>query len=94
MPLALRSILVVTLFSAAMIWLVGDPHQDLMGSTETPRVAMKWVRTSDGWQRPANWYQEEPSRQPQLHPFTVAAMQVLGSVFGLLAFSTTSRDRN
>jgi hypothetical protein len=45
----------------------------------------KWVRTSDGWERPGSWNLAEQPK-PQLHPFTVAMGQALISILSLVAY--------
>ena len=50
-----------------------------------PQAAVRWVRTVDGWERPASW-NLEPVTQRSLHPLVVAAGQGLLSVLGLVAF--------
>jgi hypothetical protein len=50
-----------------------------------PRTVLKWVRTTDGWERPDSWHLDEIKR-PALHPAVVAAGQGLLSVLGLVVF--------
>lgn len=47
---------------------------------------IQWVRTADGWERPAHWETTSPVEQPGLHPAVVAAGQGLFSVLALVAF--------
>jgi hypothetical protein len=49
------------------------------------QVAFKWVRTVDGWERPA-WWEVSPIETPHLHPLVVATGQGLVSVLALVAF--------
>jgi hypothetical protein len=56
--------------------------QDSVGDGPVVTSAQKWVRTVDGWERPALW--NAPTLHvPRLHPFVVAAGQALVSVMGL-----------
>jgi hypothetical protein len=49
------------------------------------QVAVRWVRTVDGWEQPGHWYLEGAAR-PTLHPLVVTAGQALLSVLGLVLF--------
>jgi len=50
------------------------------------QMANAWVRTVDGWERPALWY-ATPAPPPQLHPMVLAAGQGLASILALAVFS-------
>ena len=43
-----------------------------------------WVRTVDGWQKTNNWI-PSLAAPPAVHPLTIAAAQVLVSLFALTA---------
>jgi hypothetical protein len=62
-----------------------DSSAERGGDGAEPRVAAKWVRTVDGWERADSWYLEAVGR-PTLHPLVVAAGQGLASVLALVAF--------
>ena len=55
--------------------------------------ASNWVRTVDGWETTKGWF-DRPRLPPALHPFVVAAAQLMGSLFSLLAFSPRRQPRD
>jgi hypothetical protein len=84
-PGPVRAIIGIScLLLGAALWLcqVEDTHQT--GSAE-PYVAVQWVRTVDGWERPDSWRLQAAPR-PSLHPLLVAAGQSLLSALGLVLF--------
>ena len=48
------------------------------------RSQTDWVRTVDGWQKTNNWI-PSLAAPPAVHPLTIAAAQVLVSLFALTA---------
>jgi hypothetical protein len=48
---------------------------------------LPWVRTADGWELLGSWLHTIPVG-PKLNPLLVAAGQILGCLYGLLAFSS------
>ncbi len=62
-------------------------------SVQTPARAatVDWVRTVDGWERPATWYPPE-FHQPRLHPLVVAIGQGLGSVLALAVCCSSGKS--
>lgn len=50
-------------------------------------VQFTWVRTRDGWERPATWAPPSVHLPPRLHPSVVAAFLLLGSLAVLIGFS-------
>jgi hypothetical protein len=57
-------------------------------SSATP-PALEWVRTAQGWERPALW-SAVPVPTPRLHPLVVALGQGLFSIWALTAFREES----
>jgi len=55
------------------------------GQVVSDRVT--WVRTADGWELLGSWLHTVPAG-PKLNPLLVAAGQVLGCLYALLAFSS------
>jgi hypothetical protein len=55
------------------------------GATPKPTHSIAWVRTTDGWERPGDWYVTYATT-PRLHPLVVAAGQGLVSILALVAF--------
>jgi hypothetical protein len=53
---------------------------------------LTWVRTADGWELLGSWLHTVPVG-PKLNPLLVAAGQILGCLYALLAFSTESGAR-
>jgi hypothetical protein len=58
--------------------------RDSVGDGPAVLPATQWVRTVDGWERPALWNAPGP-HSPRLHPLVVAAGQGLVSVMALVA---------
>lgn len=55
------------------------------GERNAPRSPpLEWVRTADGWEKPAAW-QAAPEITPPLHPAVVAAFFATSGMFVLLA---------
>jgi hypothetical protein len=63
--------------------------ESAMSSADLAPPAFEWVRTADGWERPATW-SSPVVRSPQLHPFVVALGQGLFSILALAAFREDS----
>ncbi len=60
------------------------------------QVSDGWRRTADGWQRREVWERPVTAYQPaplawSIHPLTVAALQVLVSLFALVAAEQRTR---
>ena len=51
--------------------------------TERMPPPLEWVRTVDGWERPASWQPPEPV-SPALHPLVVAGFVGMAAIAGLL----------
>lgn len=64
----------------------------LAGETALATRAAGWVRTAAGWERAETWF-HRPVQPPALHPFVVAAGQVFGSLFVLLAFPDANGEK-
>jgi hypothetical protein len=73
---ALTAVLLVWAFTIAAIVPIAPSDE---------KSAPQWVRTAEGWQRPA--WRESPSLQPGLHPILPAVGIALLSLFWLVAFS-------
>jgi hypothetical protein len=70
-----------------------ESSSELFADSAKPQaaaMAMKWVRTVDGWERTDSWF-VEPVGRPRLHPLLVAAGQGLVSVMGLVVFKREKR---
>jgi hypothetical protein len=83
---AVRSILGISLILIGMgVWacqVEGTADRAPINPPSEPT----WVRTVDGWERPATW--SPPAFSPsQLHPLIVAAGQLFASLFALAAWS-------
>ncbi|MCO6457290.1 MAG: hypothetical protein J5I93_18485 [Pirellulaceae bacterium] len=66
---------------------VGQPDLEAAGS----RPLDSWRRTDQGWEDTRTW--TTPARRPgvsiyRVHPLLVAALQLLGSLWALLAWAT------
>ena len=53
---------------------------------------LPWVHTADGWELLGSWLHTVPAG-PKLNPLLVAAGQVLGCLYALLAFSSEPGPR-
>ncbi|MCI0492103.1 MAG: hypothetical protein L0Z07_04110 [Planctomycetes bacterium] len=88
----MRLILGIVLFLLG----IGSVSCQFEGVTaESPREVhqVKWVRTVDGWERPAEWF-PAPVEPPRLHPVVVSLIQGLVSVLALAACdSAPATDR-
>ena len=66
---------------------------DVLNARATPVApASNWVRTADGWERPASWQSDAPPA-PEVHPLLLATGQTLASVLALVAFQADARRR-
>jgi len=63
--------------------------ESAVSSAEAKSSALVWVRTSQGWERPAYW-SAPPVPTPRLHPIVVALGQGLLSIWALAAFREES----
>lgn len=64
-------------------------------SPAVQKPADGWRRTANGWERQRSWRQSsetafEPPAAWRIHPFTVAALQLLISLFALVSCETPS----
>ena len=93
--LVLRSILLLTLLLLAVgaFAAVVEPLGTNRQRTVSDAPPLEWVRTADGWERPASWRPPAPVA-PALNPWVVASLIAMTAVAGLLAGSqptTTAR---
>jgi hypothetical protein len=56
-----------------------------------PDPAEQWVRTADGWQKPATWRSPAPVYYPSLHPLVVALGETFLSIGALLVRGKPAR---
>ena len=88
-----RTLLLSTLLLVAHGELVARGNVRATSQADHP-LALAWVRTSSGWERPKDWSLPNRRPRPALHPFVVAGGQLMGSLFALLAFSSASPAAN
>jgi hypothetical protein len=88
----LRTILAVSLILFCTLWLAswwpaGQQDQQERGTTaHAAQADVQWRRTSDGWQRRESWEtQAQPGGPGGVHPLLIAALQLLVSLFALVA---------
>jgi hypothetical protein len=86
----MRSILGIMLLLLGM-GLVSCRFENPSAEFDNRRSQSDWVRTVDGWQKSNNWI-PSLAAPPAVHPLTIAAAQVLVSLFALAA-STDPGDR-
>ncbi len=71
------------------IWLAGElPPEEGQGQLA---CQSDWRRTIDGWERLEGIVPPTPTRQPTLHPATVAAGQALLCLLALIALAPSER---
>lgn len=81
----MRAILLIVLLLLAVGTCAAVVETGGQRADSTPGTAtLEWVRTSQGWQRPATW-RRVPARFPRLHPLVVAGLIAMGGVAVLLA---------
>ena len=76
------ALLLLAVFEVACNWTAPEPPP-----------AITWVRTVDGWERPARWSLSTP-KPTLLHPAVVASLELLTALFALVAFSPDGRARH
>jgi hypothetical protein len=75
-----RNVLVILVVAAISGWINGSEH------ARSDVYATQWVRTVDGWESRAVVEPYDPPRPPAIHPFVIAGLQLLASLFFLAAF--------
>jgi hypothetical protein len=83
----LRTLLLLFALVGAICCFCCLPRETCADNLSATVPAAGWVRTSVGWEQADDWFSKPPSAPPSLHPFVVAAGQVLGSLLALLACS-------
>lgn len=76
------ALLLLAVFKVACIWPAPEPPPSIV-----------WVRTVDGWERPARWSLSTPKPTP-LHPAVVASLELLTALLALVALSPDGRARH
>jgi hypothetical protein len=86
--LVLRVILLLSMFLLAVASLaaVVEPERSARLQPGAAHPQLEWVRTVDGWERPAHW-QPPAAPVPPLHPFVVAGLVAMLTIGGLVAAS-------
>ncbi len=79
----MRMIVCLLLLLLGIGWLVSEI--ELAAAPSTDHGNTGWRRTRDGWERQNSWTDEQPAREPTLHPTLVGALQILFSVAALVA---------
>jgi hypothetical protein len=78
--LLLASLLLAVGAWSATVDLAANPA----GDSQTLQSEIEWVRTMQGWERPASWQPAPPTEGP-LHPVVVAGFIALAGVLALVA---------
>lgn len=94
---SLRTILLIStlLLAVGSFAAVLDPKRAIVAD-RLPTTELEWVRTADGWERPARW-QPPVSPSRSLHPAVVAGLLAMAAVGGLVGSpvqASTSGDEN
>jgi hypothetical protein len=76
------ALLLLAVFEVACNWPASEPPPSI-----------DWVRTVDGWERPARWRLSTP-KPTLLHPAVVASLELLTALLALVAFSPDGRARH
>jgi hypothetical protein len=79
----MRSIFSIV-FVLSAIGLASCRFENQSADFEMERSQIDWVRTVDGWQKSTDWI-PSLAPPPAVHPLTVAAAQLLVSLFALTA---------
>lgn len=85
-----------TLLLASLLLAVGtwsatvDFAASSSGEPQAISREIEWVRTAEGWERPASWRPAPPTEGP-LHPVVVAGFIALAGTLALVAPSTPGR---
>jgi hypothetical protein len=75
-----RNVLVILVVAAISGWINGNEH------AVSDVYATEWVRTIDGWESRVMVESYDPPSPPAVHPFVIAGLQLLASLFFLAAF--------
>ncbi len=85
----MRLIVCLLLLLLGIGWLVSEI--ELAAAPLIDHSDTGWRRTRDGWERQNSWTDEQPVREPTLHPTLVGALQILFSVAALIALPGLNR---
>lgn len=83
--IGLLTLVLMVVSYLAFVWDT-TPSESQENSTGSAVEQVRWVRTSDGWEKASTWMPLPPVYQPPLHPLVIAGLQGMLSLAALLAF--------